>query len=1152
MKKLILAICICLMSGISVTAQDAWAPSETGGFGNAFNEYIRSMTTFKGFMYAGTGTSSGELFRTSTGTEGSWVNIFSSPLASEFTALGQTTEGGGYLYASTKPFGGDSTHIYTSFDGVTWTIYYKADDMDPIQHIVPYKGLGTVDSIYIFEEDFFGTRIHRSWYDSNDPYDTIAGGSWDSIMDFSIISLYTHVKSTLVANGKLYTGTNNGATLWSYDGITWLQNIWVGNGFGNPNNNEITALEYYGGYIYAGTYNSTDGAQIWRSNDEMTWSLVNTYPGYRAVTDFEVVGGELWVALEGMSTTAKVIRSTDGLTFNTSMDDGFGFVGNHGEDGVLAVMGNNMYYGLKNYGMGALAPPPGAPASRGGGPMSTGGQIWRTCLVTPPTVDLGPDTLVCSGTNVILDAGAGMIDYHWSTEDSTQTISVGSPGGYVVWVTDGTGCSNSDIIQVEHKASPTVTPQLPDPWTLCYGDNIMMNVAAYSNIMVPETPFSTVTHDTIDGSLGDQLDSILVSGVTGTCACNDLYSVTIDSLDHAWAGDVIIGIYSPSGSYVDLTLGSGGSSNLGYHGTEFKMSAATPISAGSAPFTGSYIPSGDFNTLSGNANGYWVLKTGDTYPSADHGVLKGWSIRFQHNDTMLTYSWTPGGGLSSTTIIDPIASPLTTTTYTLAVTNSNSCTSTSTSTLEVPAINLTVADDSICFGASTSISGTGGSTYFWNTTPSLSSSIGATVIATPATDEVFWVHDTASGCYFTDTVTIYVDDTVVVDGGFPPTICYSDTALLSATAISGTPPFSYMWSGPSGSSPTQSVSLSPDSTELWGVIMTDGFGCNSSGFSVYVNVMPSTDIHGHVTYSGGDVTDGTAVAYEFKPYLIHFDTIQVSPLDGSGYYHFSAIDHADYIVKVFPNTATYPTLIPTYYGNTFLWDSAIVFSHACFVNDTLDIAVEEELIIPSGPGLMGGRIVEGVGFERLEGDPIPGIDVKLGRNPGGALITSTQTSTNGDYVFPNLPLSGPGESYVVYADIPGIGRDSSYNVVLDVTNPVYDSLNYLVDSTTVYILETSGTGVAEGIAGNNALSVYPNPSNGIVNIEYALSKNSKMSLGIYNVLGVRIRELVNSDQQAGNYKYSFNFRNYNLSAGVYFISLITDGKVSTHRLVITE
>src|SRR5205085_6745507 len=54
--------------------------------------------------------------------------------------------------------------------------------------------------------------------------------------------------------------------------------------------------------------------------------------------------------------------------------------------------------------------------------------------------------------------------------------------------------------------------------------------------------------------------------------------------------------------------------------------AATPITAGTAPFTGSYRPKGSLATVNGqNPNGTWTLEVTDT-ATGDTSTLLGWSL----------------------------------------------------------------------------------------------------------------------------------------------------------------------------------------------------------------------------------------------------------------------------------------------------------------------------------------------------------------------------------------------------------------------------------------------------------------------------------------------------------------------------------------------
>ena len=76
---------------------------------------------------------------------------------------------------------------------------------------------------------------------------------------------------------------------------------------------------------------------------------------------------------------------------------------------------------------------------------------------------------------------------------------------------------------------------------------------------------------------------------------------------------------------------------------------------------------------------------------------------------------------------------------------------------------------------------------------------------------------------------------------------------------------------------------------------------------------------------------------------------------------------------------------------------------------------------------------------------------------------------------------------------------------------------------------------------------YPNPFNPGTVIEFSLPEDaSNVRLSIFNVLGEKVTELVNSALQSGKYRFQWNAQNE--SAGIYFYELRADNFVSIKKM----
>ncbi len=124
------------------------------------------------------------------------------------------------------------------------------------------------------------------------------------------------------------------------------------------------------------------------------------------------------------------------------------------------------------------------------------------------------------------------------------------------------------------------------------------------------------------GTLGTTTSVVNVPSGGGTIT--DV-NITIGQLTHTWDEDLDIHILHPDTTAVELSTDNG-SSGDNYVNTVFDDEAATSITAGTAPFTGSFKPEGLLSGLDGKAaNGTWTLRVVDDAIS-DTGTLSSWSL----------------------------------------------------------------------------------------------------------------------------------------------------------------------------------------------------------------------------------------------------------------------------------------------------------------------------------------------------------------------------------------------------------------------------------------------------------------------------------------------------------------------------------------------
>ena len=209
-----------------------------------------------------------------------------------------------------------------------------------------------------------------------------------------------------------------------------------------------------------------------------------------------------------------------------------------------------------------------------------------------------------------------------------------------------------------------------------------------------------------------------------------------------------------------------------------------------------------------------------------------------------TYSWTPVNSLSNPSIANPVASPTTTTVYTVTMSN-GTCTSLDTvkvTVIPIPTINAT-NDLALCYGSSTTLNATGGNAYSWSPSTGLSSTTTATTTANPTVTTTYTVTGSNGVCTSKDSVTVTINSlpTASVTANGATTFCQGNSVTLSANTGTG---LTYQWknNGNSIFGATTST-LSATSSGSYAVVVTNNNNCSatSNAISVIVNqnVTPS-------------------------------------------------------------------------------------------------------------------------------------------------------------------------------------------------------------------------------------------------------------------------------------------------------------------------
>jgi gliding motility-associated-like protein len=269
------------------------------------------------------------------------------------------------------------------------------------------------------------------------------------------------------------------------------------------------------------------------------------------------------------------------------------------------------------------------------------------------------------------------------------------------------------------------------------------------------------------------------------------------------------------------------------------------------------------NSFNPNAPGCTALDSVTVFVIPGSPVSAGSDVTICPGDTTqlnttvgFGYAWSPAAGLSSSTVQSPMASPSATTSYTVAVTDGNGCINWDTVVVNIlPRPNISAGSDvATCTGDTITLSATGGVSYSWSPSSSLTGANTATPSALPPATTSYTVIGTdQNGCTNSDTVLLSLSPLPVTMNA-PSTVCSGSQVQLSASSPGG---ISYTWGPASSLSSTtaQNPIATPTVTTTYIVTVSNGNGCiNTNSVTITTNPLPNADAGASVAVCQGTGT----------------------------------------------------------------------------------------------------------------------------------------------------------------------------------------------------------------------------------------------------------------------------------------------------------
>jgi hypothetical protein len=173
-------------------------------------------------------------------------------------------------------------------------------------------------------------------------------------------------------------------------------------------------------------------------------------------------------------------------------------------------------------------------------------------------------------------------------------------------------------------------------------------------------------------------------------------------------------------------------------------------------------------------------------------------------------------------------------------------------------------------------------------------------------------------------------------------------------------------------------------------------------------------------------------------------------------------------------------------------------------------------------------------------DPVAAISV----DDANATISATDWMAN----WSTAGTTGADSIYVEFSN--GTSSNDTSGTVTFTANNAGETVTVIAfgpcsSDTATFTFDVNQISVDEDFL-NGTLSIYPNPTRGLFNVEFATASATNVEISIVNMVG----QVISNEVVTVNGLYNNQFDLSDESAGVYFIKFTTDEGVLTERITV--